>query len=195
MVRDLRWQNYVQDVEALCEGHALTAFDHEAHVASLEALSARLDLADPSLVDAFERLARGQEEPYLTHTVRHTSRCRIILVSLVAEGYVGLHEHPDQGGFILCCRGQVNVDAFDLLPGASVRLRRAYAVEARAGDTTSLTPERANVHRLFCPEPTWLVDVFTPPLSEAGRASCRAFGLDDEVAPGIFNARITPTRE
>ncbi len=195
MVRDLPWQTYVEDVQALSEGVAEPGFDHEAHVSALEALSARLDLADPSLVSTFEDLSRDQEAPYLTHTVAHTARCRVILVSLVAEGHVGLHEHPDQGGFILVCRGHVEIDAFDLLPGPPIRLRRAYAVVGRAGDAATLTPKRANVHRLFCPEPTWLVDVFTPPLSEEARASCRAFGLDEEVAPGLFDARITPTRE
>jgi hypothetical protein len=151
-------------------------------------------LNDEALVAAFDTLGRDQTDAYVTHPVLRTETCGIMLVSFIAGGGVGLHDHPDQSGFILCCRGRVNVDAYDVLPDPPLRLRRVSVVSAGVGDCASLTPGRGNVHRLQCPESTWLVDIFTPPLTAEARARSRAFALGDEVTPEIFSARLLVER-
>ena len=189
MGRNLSWGEYVEHVLHLGAGVRAPGFDAEAHAQRLAALSARLDLADPTLEARFEGLERGLEDAYVTERVAKRDTCGLMLVSFVAGGRVGLHDHPEQSGFILCVGGQIEVDAFDVLPGAPPRLRRVFCGSLGPGDTASLTPERANVHRLHCPIATRLVDVFTPPLTDALRATSRSFALMEEGEPGVFSAR------
>ena len=192
MARSLSWKAYVTAVEVLCRQAARPDFDHEQHAVALQQLSDRLDLHDAALVDRFEVLSHGQITAYVTSPVVKTPTCGMMLVSLVAGGKVGLHEHPAQSGFILCVRGQMQVDAYDELSDAPLRLRHTVRVQASAGDCVSLTPTRDNIHRLDCTQPTWLVDVFTPPLTEHARAGVRAFTLGEAVGPGEFLASVPP---
>ena len=192
MARDLSWADYVAAVALQCRQATRPDFDPEQHAVALRQLSDRLDLQDAALIDRFEVLSHGQSTAYVTSPVVKTPTCGMMLVSLVAGGSVGLHDHPEQSGFILCVRGQMQVDAYDELSDAPPRLRHTFRVQAGAGDCVSLTPTRDNIHRLDCSQPTWLVDVFTPPLTEEGRARVRAYTLGAEVAPGEFLASLPP---
>ena len=192
MERSLSWVAYVEEVEALCHKAARPGFEPEQLAEALHRLSADLDLNDEILVGRFETLSQGQEAPYVTQPVLKTPTCGIMLVSLVAEGSVGLHDHPEQIGFIVCCRGQMTVDAYDATDGEPLSLRRTARMHARPGDCVSLTPTRGNIHRLDCTQPTWLVDVFAPPLTEEARAHVRSFVLGEEVGPGEYLASLLP---
>lgn len=192
MDRHLSWNAYIDTVEALCRRLTRPDFEPEAHVDDLRRLSETLDLSDPTLVARFRALSRDQRAPYVTDQVVETPTCGIMLVSFRADGEVGLHDHPDQSGFILCCRGHMKVEAYDAVGEAPLRLRLAVRTEAGPGDYVSLTPTRGNIHGLECTEPTWLIDVFTPPLSEAGRARVRGYVLGPEIAPDECLATMRP---
>ena len=194
MTRSLAWAAYIKAVEAVCSNADQPDFEPERHAEALRRLSDTLDFADEALVERFEALSHGQRDHYVTQPVLRTATCGIMLVSFIAGGGVGLHDHPDQSGFILCCRGQMKVDAYDVVSDAPLRLKRACEVEASTGDCISLTPTRGNIHRLQCTEPTWLVDIFTPPLSAEGYARVRAFALGDEVEPGVYLSSLLAER-
>ena len=184
----LSFNRFVARVLKLCAAVSESGFDPEAHAESLAALAADLDLSDPTLVARFEALERGQAQDYLTDTVVETESGGVMLVSLLAGGGVGLHNHPHQSGFVLCCRGEVAVDTFEIASREPLQLRQRASGALGPGQTASLTPTRENLHRLHCPVATRLVDVFTPPLTESMRKNCRMFHLERETEPGLFLA-------
>ena len=193
MKADLTWLGFIERVQDLGAQSLDPGFDREAHATRLATLSATLDLGDPTLAARFDRLERGLTGPYITEPVAKSETCGIMLVSLMAGGGVDLHEHPEQSGFILCIEGHLDVEAFDVMPQPPLRLRRVFNGSLGPGGSASLTPDRANVHGLHCPVATRLVDVFTPPLTDALRATCRRFSLVDECEPGVFSARLANT--
>ena len=192
---ELSWIEFVAGVEALGTDTAEPGFDPERHAAGLAALAARLDLEDPALAARFDALEPRRVGDYVTAPVTRTDTIGVMRVNLRAGGRVGLHDHPRQSGFILCCAGRVEVDAFDVATEVPLRLRRVFEGTLGPGDTASLTPQRGNVHRLSCPTATRLVDVFTPPTTDAIRHAGRSFAQLEETEPGTFAARLTAERE
>ena len=182
----LSWLEFVRGVEAIGAALPDSDFDPEIHAANVVAWAARLDLDDPALRARFDLLAEHRVDDYATDPVSETDTIGVMLVSMKPGGRIGLHEHPRQSGLMACHTGRVRVDAFDVLEDP-LRLRRVFEGTLGAGDMASLTPARGNVHRLRSLEETFLIDVFTPPATEAMRRSCRAFDLLEEVEPGVFS--------
>ena len=68
-------------------------------------------------------------------------------------------------------------------------LRHAANASLGQGDHSFLTPVRANVHSLTCPEETRLIDIFTPPLRKELGEHCQGYELLQEIERGLFSAR------
>jgi len=184
----LTWNDFVTQVEALSQSVFEACFDPEEHAEAVTRLAHQLDRSDPALIAAFDELAADQWQPYVTQRMGWSATCGVVLISLLPDCRVGLHDHPQQSGVILCCGGHVAIEAFDVLPDPPLRLQRCASVSLREGGATHLTPAQGNVHRLFCPEATRLVDVFTPPLTDELRAMGRRFSLGSELEAGVFAA-------
>ena len=181
MAGELGWSEFVEGALALGRHLLEPNFDAENHGRTLGALAAALDPNDPDLTALFHTLETGQTEDYRTAQIAKTETCGVMLVTLRAGGRVGLHEHPEQSGFILCYGGRVDVDAFDIESEDPLHLRQVFSSSLTPGQTASLTPDRQNIHRLHCPHATRQVDVFTPPLSDVLREGCRSFVLLEAV--------------
>ena len=187
----ISWNDFVNQVPRLAEGVLEAGFDAESHAADLAELSSRLDPEDSDLVDLFERLERNRISDYSTMGICKSKSCGIMLISLKKGCKVGLHDHPNQSGFILCYGGKVEIEAFDVENIKPPILRHAGIVELSPGANSFLTPIRRNVHSLKCPEETRLIDVFTPPLRTDLGEHCQGYSLQQELEPGLFTARKT----
>ena len=177
----MTWIEFVDAARALSAGSAAPGWDAEAYLGALGALAARLDRSDPALRARFEALERSGCEDYAVDTAHECAACRILLVVLAPGGGVGLHDHDNESGLILCCEGAVAVEAFDRLGGAPARLRRAARETLAPGGQATLTRARGNIHRLDSAGGAWLVDVFAPP-----PITCRPYALGEALAPGVF---------
>ena len=118
-----------------------------------------------------------------------------MLVLLQKDAHVGLHNHPYQHGFIRCFRGSVVVEAFDEQEEGpqDALLKRVLYSRLNTGDSSFLTPDSRNIHRLVGVEKSHLIDIFIPPLQEENSHLCRRYENPHlELGEGLCEARIIP---
>ena len=118
-----------------------------------------------------------------------------MLIVLPASAEIGLHNHPEQSGFIYCIQGQARVEAYDEKSATATNaiLKRVYASTLRKGDHAFLLPDKANIHSLKAEEVTLLIDIFIPPLRDENRHLTRRYNLESHIPnTDCYNASIIP---
>ena len=108
------WRSFIEKAIRLSWGSREAGFDAERFANQLAGLSRRLDSRDGELISLFESLEKRREKHYATMGIGETETCAIMLISMAEGCRVGLHDHPNQSGFILCYGGTVEIDAYDL---------------------------------------------------------------------------------
>ena len=97
---------------------------------------------------------------------------------------IGLHDHPDMTGVIMCCSGRVEVENYTLLDERSASgnylLRREAETVMSAGVIGTLTATTRNIHSLRATEFTQMLDVFTPPYDDYRSYASKWFTKEEQ---------------
>jgi len=184
------FKEFVQRVEVLSKTVIEPEYDAELYASKLLELAGTLNINDPKLTAQFEVLEK-RNTGYVTKSVIATQTCGMMLLAMSPGIKAGLHDHPNQSGFILCCEGKAIIRAFDFEKNDPILLRHVETAEIEPGECSFLTPNLRNVHSLTCPVRTRIVDIFTPPLRKDLGECCQGYELLEELKPGIFTARKT----
>ena len=143
----------------------------------------------------FQQMLEAPMRSYRTHMVFDDATCRIMLVLLQHGAEIGLHNHPEQYGFIYCYQGSVFVEAFDECSSTAdtAVLKHQFSTSLTVGQHVHLTPKKANIHRLLGESTAYLLDVFMPPRLTANSELCRRYERPhEELGDDLFLARIIP---
>ncbi len=193
----LRYAQLLERVATLAELQFDEGWDREAYVADVALLMSALDLDDPDLLALYSDYAdRVRDFPEIT-TVEDNDLFEVSVLQFEAGDVIPLHDHPDMTGVILCVRGAVDIENFDVLDEASASgrllLRRASQGTLRAGEVGTLTVDAGNVHTLTATEFTELLDVFTPGYNRDRALRSRYFARDAAAydgRDGVYEADV-----
>lgn len=185
----LSWKDFIVE----CRSLAARKVCSPDLVVDVAALLHRLDPLDRTVMELFQHMLENPVRPYQTYMVFDDATCRIMLVLLQHGAEIGLHNHPEQYGFIYCYQGSVFVEAFDecsSTAGTAV-LKRQWSTSVTVGQHVHLTPKKANIHRLLGESTAYLLDVFIPPLAAVNSGLCRRYGNPhEELGDDLCLARI-----
>ena len=154
----------------------------------------RVPLDDEELGARFQQLKDHNTEGYQAEVVLLNESCQVMLIHLQPQAFVGLHNHPKQGGFIYCCRGSVLVEAFDELSATTSEavLNKVYSTKVEQCGSARLTPTVGNIHSLQSEAETLLIDLFIPPLQAENEHLCRRYKLKEQLTAHHYRADIIP---
>ena len=191
MVSEYTWNSFLSD----CEHAAATFTNFDDLISILSTNVRRVPPQDRHLASRFAHLQKYRHLPYVTDVCIDTDTCKLMLVLLQSETEIGLHNHPNQSGFIYCCQGEIQVDAFDehSATARSAILQQAYSTTLHAGDDAFLLPDNANIHRLKALTGSLLIDIFIPPPKEEDSHLCRRYELQEQIPnTRMYHAEIIP---
>ena len=164
------WDSFIVALSALADSQFSDTWDQADYVEEVAALMKLLDLDDAhfqSLYDGYVSVLGTF--PELT-TVHEGGHFEVATLEFDAGDEIGLHNHPDMTGVILCLTGKMHVEGFDLLEDLSadgnLLLERVDNLTLVSGDHCTLTADRGNIHSVVALEFTQLLDVFTPPYDD-----------------------------
>ena len=144
------------------------SWDQESYVEDVKLLIETLDLTDPDFTDLYSGYVSTLGTfPELT-TIEDGGYFEVATVEFEAGDEIPLHNHPDMTGVIFCVAGSVRIEQFDLVAEESDRvlLQLRASQQCQAGDFSTLTAVRGNIHALYAEEYTALFDIFTPPYDD-----------------------------
>lgn len=144
-------------------------------LARVGAAFAALGPADVDLEVHMAPLRGPAREWWSVHLVR-TPRAQLSLLLLPAGTVIPLHDHPGHV-WTRALRGRVRLESWDWLgppapPEALARRNGERWLEPGAAAQVA-GPLAGNVHRLECPGPSVLLDLFAPPYDETAGRPCR----------------------
>ena len=179
------WDTFLARLAALADTQFEKGWDQELYVEEVKALMGLLDLEDAyfqSLYDGYADAAGNFPE---LNTIHEKIAFEVATVEFEPGDTIRLHNHPDMTGVILCLSGEVEVDSFDLLDEVSdsgrLLIQRTELASVKAGEFSTLTGARGNIHGLVAVQYTELLDVFTPPYD--GERLTRYRWYDREAEP------------
>ncbi len=192
----LNWDKFLSQIAALAEIQFTPGWDQDSYVSDVAKVMAALDLHDPTLMDFYADCANQVRGfPDIT-TIHHEPAFEVAVLQFEAGDTIGLHDHPDITGVLMCVTGAVEVESFNLLEECSVRgnplLEHVETVTLAGGQIGTLTTVQKNIHALRAPVFTRLLDVFTPPYNDDRVQRSRWFVRSQEPydgRAGIFEAK------
>ena len=191
----LNWESMLERVRNLSQVQFSPYWEQEGYVYDVAECMRALDLNDPTVAALFaDYLNRHQSFPEIT-TVHHEAAFEVSLLTFEPGESIGLHDHPDMTGVIMCHSGEVQVDNYNLLLEKSQSgnhlLQRIGQETMVAGSVATLTADRGNIHALKTSTLTRMIDIFTPPYDDLSIAASRWYEKDRDGYRGssdIFEA-------
>ena len=163
----LSWRSFIEELAILAEQQFSPTWDQASYVEEVAALMGLLRLEDEDFQALYDGYATAGELFPELQTVHEGGYFEVASLEFDAGDEIGLHNHPDMTGVILCLSGQIDVEAFNLQEGESesgaLLLERVVQRRLEAGDYCTLTATQGNIHSLRAQSFTQLLDVFTPP--------------------------------
>ena len=185
----LEWSHFLEQVEAIAELQFGDAWDMETYVTDAAKLMQALNLDDPVVVGAFADYANQVIDFPEIAPVYSGPLFEVVTLEFEPGEEIGLHDHPDMTGVILCVTGSVEIDNFDQVEPSQNEnqflLKRSAKQTLYPGDVATLTATRGNIHSLRATEFTQLLDVFTPPYNDDRSERSRWFEREQTPVQGL----------
>ena len=194
-IRDLDWKNFINEIQELAPQYENANFNEEAYLSKLVAMSKRLNLSDKEIQRHYSGY-QNRRKNFPEFTKMHKEKAfQITLLEFETGEKIPLHDHPDMSGVILCAKGSIDIDNFDLLASKSFNkkllLRQTDSVTMKPGMVGSLSSTKGNIHSLRAREFTRLIDIFTPPYDQRRIKESNYFTKNKSSyrgIPGVFEA-------
>ncbi len=195
-VKELDWKSFVSQIQEMAPEYEKPGFDEDAYLSKITAMSKRLNLNDQDITKYFTNY-KNRRLNFPEFTKMHKEKSfQITLLEFEAGEKIPLHDHPDMSGVILCTKGNIAIDNFDLLSKKSVNnkllLKQTDSVVMQLGMVGSLSSTRGNIHSLKANEFTRLIDIFTPPYDKRRIKESHYFAKNNNPykgTKGIFEAK------
>ncbi len=188
------WETFIVALAELAEDQFSPDWDQDSYVEEVQALMELLEWDDAHFDALYDGYASSRGDFPELNTAHEGGHFEVATIEFEAGDSIPLHNHPDMTGVIQCLSGAVRVEAFDLLdePAASgnLRIKRVVNTTLRAGQFSTLTSARGNIHSLVAEEFTELLDVFTPPYDDERLTRYRWYERAAESTEGgdVFEA-------
>ncbi|MEE2645492.1 MAG: hypothetical protein VYD19_11215 [Myxococcota bacterium] len=190
----LSWRSFIDELAVLAEQQFSPTWDQESYVEEVAALMTLLRLDDEDFQALYDGYATAGELFPELQTVHDGGYFEVASLEFDPGDEIGLHNHPDMTGVILCLSGRIDVEAFNLQEGESesgaLLLERVVQRRLEAGDYCTLTASQGNIHSLRAQSFTQLLDVFTPPYDSERLTRYRWYDRATEAYDGgeLFEA-------
>ncbi|MFT4546799.1 MAG: hypothetical protein ACI8XO_004482 [Verrucomicrobiales bacterium] len=184
-----------------------------AYVKRAAALAKRLNLKDPAVLDFFAGYENANPEFPEFEKMHREKLFEISLVQFDEGEVIAHHDHPEMTGVLLCGKGKLSVENFDLLEEEAegdgsdcgdeaaaevkeddrVLLKRSGKATLKRGDVSTLTSKKSNIHRVSAKKFCQVIDLFTPPYDQKRIRESRWFEVDDGVfegREGVYEAKV-----
>jgi len=182
------WGRFIEELAELAEKQFSGAWDQEVHVTDVESLMRLLDLDDRRFADIYDGYVNAHGLFPEIRSAHDGGSFSVATIEFDAGDEIALHNHPDMTGVILCLSGAVEIESFDLLPNVGpdgkLRLQQVDQLRLTAGEFSTLTGRRGNIHGLVATEFTELLDVFTPPYAGERKKRFKWYERATEPLPG-----------
>jgi predicted metal-dependent enzyme (double-stranded beta helix superfamily) len=188
------WETFIVALAELAEAQFSPDWNQRTYVEEVQALMELLDWDDAHFETLYDGYASSRGDFPELNTAYEGGHFEVATIEFDAGDSIPLHNHPEMTGVIQCVSGAVRVEAFDLLdePATSgnLRLKRVVNTTLRAGQFSTLTSSRGNIHALVAEEFTEMLDVFTPPYDDERMRHYRWYRRKEEPSEGddIFEA-------
>ena len=155
------WESFVHE----CNTMAQNIDNFESLINNITNKIQQISFEDADLNTLFEELQKDNTDSYKTYLSLDNSDCRIMLILLQSDTNIGLHNHPNQSGFLYCFQGSVHIEAYDEQSSSETTaiLEQIYTKTLHRGSYAFLLPDYANIHSLHARTKAMLIDVFIPP--------------------------------
>jgi len=188
------WSEFINSVTAVI--HRRTTQNEEAIVHAIAQTAIQLNRTDPDLESVRKTVTTPTDEPYISECVHRAPGLQISVIKLPQDGYIGLHDHPQMTGVILCLSGQLRVESYDLVDNVTgadhVMLRLISDAILLPGQVGTLTSQRGNIHRLTPDNSAVeLIDIFHPGYTPARLAAASGYVIEEGSGNSLFRARRT----
>ena len=188
------WNGFIEELANLAEKQFSGSWDQEDHVVDVEALMSLLDLDDRRFAQIYDGYVDAMGLFPEISSAHDGGSFSVATLEFDAGDEIALHNHPDMTGVILCLSGAVEIESFDLLPDrgpdGKLRLQQVDQLRLKAGEFSTLTAVRGNIHGLVATEFSELLDVFTPPYAGDRKKRFKWYERAADPMPGtkIFEA-------
>ena len=197
----LAWERLLEICHSLSKVQFEDGWDQAAYTKKVRYLLERLQLDDQT-VQALIKQYRNTDPIFPEISAMHKEQQFMVAMLTFEPGErIGLHDHPDMTGVILCTRGEVAVTHYDKLAETSdagnALLREERHIVMSAGNSVSLTADKGNIHTLEANRFTRMIDIFTPPYDADRIERSRYYRKNSEPyrgRAGVFEAEETRQR-
>ncbi len=179
------WPAFIAGVHKLAAKHASPPRSSRPLVEEIAALSSRVE---PDAVRAVpvQRRSHDADIPWPAFNwIHHEPRFEIVLLEFDPGDAIPAHNHPGLHGVLTCGAGEIEVESFQLerdVPGAIV-LKRVSRDVLVPGQTSALTPDWRNIHRVRAPDGGQVIDLFLPPYDDPSVGTSRWFSISNQPEP------------
>ena len=204
----INWDAFIEKVTAEAKKQLdPKRWDEPAYVERAAALAKRLNLKDPA-VKEFLSGYQNKNPKFPEFDKMHREKLfEISLVEFDKGEVIEHHDHPEMTGVILCAKGKLKVDNYDVFTpeeaceeggeeedkGDSLLLKRVGRAQLKRGDVSTLTSKQRNIHRVSADHFCQVIDIFTPPYDRERIRKSRWFDVDDEPFGehrDVFEAKV-----
>ena len=192
----LDWNSFLDQIEALAEVQFAPVWNQEAYVHDVSELLKVLDLTAPEVDGFFNHYNNASLNFPEINEVHWQESFQVSTLEFEANEVIGLHDHPEMTGVILCCGGKLETENYTLLEESSesggLLLRQDSRIVMTPGSIATLTSTTRNIHSLRATEFTRLIDVFTPSYDDFRSRTSKWYQKDSETyqgSEGIYEAQ------
>ena len=191
----IQWDEFIETLAALAQEQFSPDWDQDSYVEEVMALMSLLELEEEEFAELYDGYVDTLSSfPEIT-SVHEGGSFEVVTLEFEASSEIGLHNHPDMTGVILCLSGEVEVESYNLVSEedaqGTVLIEQIEKITLRPGMFTTLTADRGNIHSLRANQYTALLDVFTPPYDEERLQHYKNYERSQESVEGnIFEAWV-----
>ena len=195
----INWDAFLEGVEKEAAKQHLDNWSEEDYVKTASELALRLNLKDPHMEAAFQRVQRGVGNGLVDfERLEKQQDFYVTLVQFEKEERIAHHDHPEMTGVILCASGEIEVWNYDLLgrkgESENVLLEETGHALLQKGKVSTLTSKARNIHSLQAKKLTQLVDIFAPPYNKERSEKSSWFDVDPEPFQGEGKIHLATAR-
>ncbi len=163
----LSWMDFVETLSTMARAQFEPDWNQDQYVEDVIALMRQINRRDAKFESFYDDYVNAKGLFPEIASVHQGGHFAVATLEFDAGDRIRLHNHPDMTGVILCLKGAVEVEAFNLLErkstGGNLLLEQVFQDRLESGGFATLTATHGNIHSLIAQEYTELLDVFTPP--------------------------------
>lgn len=107
---------------------------------------------------------------------------QISLISFDPNDLIPPHDHPEMSGVMMCVGGALHIQSFEIQSEHEPKyfLKRLNDTFLPLKAVSTLTSQRANIHRVEAAGRSQAIDIFTPTYDDWRRAHTRWYDIDPQ---------------